>query len=230
MPSRLSLSIECLRAVGSPQRRGSFGRGDGESYEVGGPCLWGAYSGWPPSLHRPIDCSNGESCPVGGRCLWSTHRGWRPPIVHAHWLGERPVLPSRWPLSMERLWGDSSPKRCVPTRFGDAESCPVFGCCLWRAYRGIVAPYDIGRLVGGKRCPKQSVVPPTGCRDTEFCPIVGRCLWSAYRGMSAPTGVGAQTGDTGNLAPPWVVAYGVPAWDCSPQRHGRNVRGHGDSW
>ena len=104
--------------------------------------------------------------------------------------------------------GNGSPQQLEPTKGGDVESCPCGRHCLWSAG-------------GGWRPPR---LGPASCGDGESCPRGGRCLWSAY-GTAAPSGARPPAGWTGGRAHVAVGAYGAPAGDGSPQRHGPGTLG-----
>ena len=45
--------------------------------------------------------------------------------------------------------GDGIPHRREPTSWGDGESCPGGGCCLWSACRGRQPPLARAHQLGG---------------------------------------------------------------------------------
>ena len=73
---------------------------------------------------------------------------------------------------MERLRGDGSPHQRGPTSWGDGESCPRCGRCLWGACGGRQPPSAAAHRLGGRRVlPKRRWVSMERLRGTA-APIV----------------------------------------------------------
>ena len=119
-----------------------------------------------PKHRSPTGWVDGECSPVFGRRLWKSCVGCEPTTARAHGLQGQGVLPSQWSLlkgclsgiaapngAGPQAWGTASsadllvlayappagvgsPQLWGPTGWGDGESYPVGGCCLWRACGG----------------------------------------------------------------------------------------------
>ena len=198
--------------------------------------------------------------------------GRQPPTTRANEPGGLEVQPKRRSLPMERVWGtavpigacppargigsptavgaacgaplgDGSPQRPLRTSWGDGESCPAGGSCLWSAsggqqlpsvpadhlggqgvlpgrrslpmehLRGMAAPSVRGSTAGGMRSPTQAAI-------------------AAYRepvGTAAPIGAGGPPWGTRSLAQEAVADYGALAGVSSPKRPGVDSWGDGGS-
>ena len=105
------------------------------------------------------------------------------------------------------LAGDGCPHRRGPTNWGDGESCPGGGRCVWSACGGRLPPSARAHRLGGRGVlPKRQSLPMEG-----------------LRGSAAPIGAGPPAGGTEGTGSPTqelVAAYGAPARDCCPQRPG----------
>ena len=105
--------------------------------------------------------------------------------------------------------GDGRSKRAGPTSWGDKESCPGGGRCLWRACAGWQFPTARAHHLGG----------------WGVLPRRGSSLWRACKGGQFPTGPPAK----GSRSPSGVAvgAYGGPARDCRAHHPGPTISGAG---
>ena len=80
--------------------------------------------------------------------------------------------------------GDGCPQRPGPTNWGDGESCPRGGWCLWSACGGWLPPSAQAHRLGGRGLmPRRRSLPE-----------------ERLRGMATPKGAGPQAGGTGSSA------------------------------
>ena len=160
-----------------------------------------------PQMPRAHPPGEGESSLGGGRCPRSACGGRQISLARAHQLGGQGVLPRRRSVSMECLRGTAAPKRPGPTNWGDGESCPGGGRCLWSACGGRLPPSAQAHQLGG----------------WESCSGAGRCPWGTCGGRQPSkrpqNGPGPPAGGTGSPSPVVVDAYGAPAGDGRPHRH-----------
>ena len=97
----------------------------------------------------PTSWGDGGSCPGGGWCLWCECGGRQFPTFRAHQLGGRGVMPRRRSVPMEGLRGPALPNGPGLTSWGDGESYPGVGRCLWRACGGGLLPTAHAHQLGG---------------------------------------------------------------------------------
>ena len=166
----------------------------------------------------PTGWGNTDSFPSGAWCLWSTCEGRLCAMARAQQQEGRGVLPRRRLVPMEVLWGmavpnspgppagrtgspawtavgaygvllgDSRSQRAGPTSWGDKESCPGVGRCLWRACAGWQFPTARAHHLGGR-----GVLPKRGSS-----------LWRACKEGQFPTGPPAKGSGS-----PFGVAVGL---------------------
>ena len=164
--------------------------------------------------------------------------GRQPPTTRANEPGGRGVQPKRRSLPMERVWGtavpigacppargigsptavgaacgaplgDGSPQRPLRTSWGDGESCPAGGSCLWSASGGQQLPSVPADHLGG-----QGVLPGRRSLPMEH-----------LRGMAAPSVRGSTAGGMGSPTQAALAAYGEPPGTAAPIGAGGPPRG-----
>ena len=240
---------EAVAAYGAPAGHGSphwprpTSLGDGESCPRGGRCPWSACGGrLPPSARAhqlggpgvvprrrslPMERVRGTAAPIGPG---PPARGTRSPVHEAVAAYGPPA-------------GDSSPHWPRPTSLGDGESCPRGGHRLWSVWGGHPSPLDQAHQLGGRGfLSRRRSLPMERLRGTA-APIGAGPPAGGWKdllrrqplpmermqGTAAPIGPRPQAWGTGSPAHEAVAAYGTPAGDGSPHRHGPTSSGDGES-
>ena len=140
-------------------------------------------------------------------------RGTTAPIGEGPPVGVTGSLAQEAVAAYEAPAGDGRPHCRGPTSWGDGESCPGGGRCLWSACGGRQAPLAWAHKLGGR-----GVLPRRRSLPMEH-----------LRGTVGPIGAGPPVGVTGSLAQEAVTPYGAPAGDGSPHWRGPTSWGDGES-
>ena len=174
-----------------------------------------------PQRHGPTRLGDGESPPDSGRCLRNAYLRWRPPAARAHRSGGRGVMPRRWLLPKERLWGMAAPCGAGPPARGTGSPgqavVAAYGARMWDLLPGArthrLGDGDPGpTVVAAYGAPTRDGIPkrhgPTGWGNGECYLGGGRFLRSAYGGWQ-PLQRGGTGGGGGARA--GAVAAGAAA-------------------
>ena len=147
-------AVDCCppaRGTGSPAQ---------EAVAAYGECVGNGNPHWRGSTGS----GDGQSCPGGGCCLWSPCGGRQPPLVRAHQLGGRGVLPRWRSLPMERLLGTVAPIGAGPLA-GRTGSPAQEAVTASGALAGDGSPHGSDCLMGRTpRPPRWWAVANGGCR------------------------------------------------------------------
>ena len=137
LPTPWPLPWSACGAMAAPNGAGPLARGNAESCLVGSRCRWSMCRGVAvPNGAHPLARGTGTPLQSVAASYGAAAGAWQPATARAHWLRGRGVLPSSWPVPIERLRGDGSPQWRRPTCLGDGDSYQDGGRCLWSACTG----------------------------------------------------------------------------------------------